>query len=149
MIEDLTGRVPREMKFLNNAASVAKFSENRRADFKRSLTKAFNTLSSTEKQSCIANLDKLIGYKLLDNSPTEFDEAVLDAGLIFKEQDSGSFKALSLVALDSLLLFLLQNMREVRPVSYFVCSILFHFTTLTICAFSCQVLNKVMHLSDI
>jgi len=125
MLEYLTGRVPRELKFLNDASTIAEFRNDRKAMFERDLAKAFDKLDYRKKQSFIANLDKLIGFKQLDNSPIEFEEASLDAGLIYKD-NLGSFKALSLVAFDSLLLFLLENIqREVRPVSFFVCSIVF------------------------
>jgi len=126
MIEALTGRVPREMKILNNAASVEEFRETRTGDFEVALSETFKTLDSKKKILFIANLDKLIGYRLLDNTRTKFDEEALDAGLIYKELKPGSYKALSLVAFDSLLWLLLENVKsEVRPVSSFVRSNLF------------------------
>lgn len=91
------------MKLLDTELSESSFFTARFGFFNVFLDEVYHKrLSSTEQESFIENLDRLIGLKQLDNIPTTFNEKALDCGLIYQEQDTGVYRVKSSIALDSL-----------------------------------------------
>ena len=110
---NLTGRVPREMEFLEFEENKESFVLSRRAEFKRRITNAFKQMSDIEKHDFLTNLDALFGLQAY-GARIRFNGSAVDTGLFYR--DGLRYKCLSNIASEMLMELFLQNV-QMDPVT--------------------------------
>jgi len=108
-IEELTGRTPREMRFLEIAGNVESFKIERKKRFRMSLDKLYNKFNQCQKADFMLNLSKFFELKYLGSSAIYFDDKTMDAGLLYRSGSPPLYKALSGEAYNCLFEFFLMT----------------------------------------